>query len=48
MRILVNDKSRKLLDAGLDAGFYNQAHFIRIFKNFCGETPKKFRKKAIK
>ncbi len=32
----------KLTHIGLTAGFYDQSHFIRIFKKFCGKTPKAF------
>lgn len=35
-------KSEKLTQIGLEAGFYDQSHFIRIFKKFCGATPKQF------
>lgn len=31
-----------LTQIGLDAGFYDQSHFIRLFKKFTGVTPKKF------
>ena len=31
-----------LTDLGYDAGFYDQAHFIREFKTFTGETPEQF------
>lgn len=33
---------QQVLHAGLDAGFYDQAHFTRVFKQFCGQTPKQF------
>jgi len=29
-------------ELGFDAGFYDQAHFIKTFKNFTGETPESF------
>jgi AraC-like DNA-binding protein len=38
----------KLTDIGLDAGFYDQSHFIRVFKKFSGYTPKGFLKSGIK
>ncbi|TKC04281.1 helix-turn-helix transcriptional regulator [Pedobacter frigoris] len=34
--------SHKLLDSVLDAGFFDQSHFIREFKKFTGQTPKAF------
>ena len=33
--------TEKLSQIGLEAGFYDQSHFIREFKKFCGITPKK-------
>ncbi|WP_222931553.1 helix-turn-helix domain-containing protein [Xanthovirga aplysinae] len=44
IQLLQNKKSVKLIDVGLDAGFYDQSHFIKIFKKFCGCTPKEFEK----
>jgi AraC-like DNA-binding protein len=31
-----------LLDSALNAGFFDQSHFIRNFKKFTGQTPKRF------
>ncbi len=31
-----------LTDLGYEAGFYDQAHFIKEFKSFTGDTPEKF------
>lgn len=31
-----------LLDTALEAGFYDQAHFIKAFRAFTGEAPKRF------
>jgi methylphosphotriester-DNA--protein-cysteine methyltransferase len=31
-----------LTDLGYEGGFYDQAHFIKEFKNFTGETPESF------
>jgi AraC-like DNA-binding protein len=31
-----------LTDLGYEAGFYDQAHFIKEFKSFTGETPEIF------
>ncbi len=42
--LLQDDRSDKLTAIGLEAGFYDQSHFIRVFKNFCGCTPKEFGK----
>jgi AraC-like DNA-binding protein len=36
-----NPKS-SLTEWGYEAGFYDQAHFIKEFKTFTGETPEKF------
>lgn len=38
----------KLTEVGLDAGFYDQSHFIRVFKKLSGYTPKEFLKSGIK
>jgi len=44
IQLLQNNQSNKLIDIGLDAGFYDQSHFIRVFKKFCGLSPKQFLK----
>lgn len=31
-----------LLDTALDAGFYDQAHFIKVFRDHTGEAPQRF------
>ncbi len=36
------DSQRSLTKLGYEAGFYDQAHFIKEFKNFTGETPESF------
>jgi AraC-like DNA-binding protein len=33
---------QSLTELGYEAGFYDQAHFIKEFKNFTGETPESF------
>jgi AraC-like DNA-binding protein len=33
---------RSLTDIAIEAGFYDQAHFCRVFKNFSGLTPKQY------
>lgn len=38
-------KENTLTECGLDAGYFDQAHFIKDFKSFTGETPKQFLKK---
>jgi AraC-like DNA-binding protein len=35
-------KENNLTQLGLDAGYFDQAHFIKDFKNFTGETPEHF------
>lgn len=32
-----------LTEVAYDQGFYDQAHFIRIFKSFTGITPSKYK-----
>ncbi|TCD03226.1 helix-turn-helix transcriptional regulator [Pedobacter psychroterrae] len=34
--------NHSLLDTALNAGFFDQSHFIRSFKGFTGQTPKEF------
>lgn len=36
------DASKSLTALGYEAGFYDQAHFIKEFKAFTGDTPEKF------
>jgi len=43
MQLLQNSHTENLIHVGLDAGFYDQSHFIKVFKKFCGETPKNFK-----
>jgi AraC-like DNA-binding protein len=42
IQLLQNNNAEKLINVGLDSGFYDQSHFIRVFKKFCGVTPKQF------
>ncbi|MDN5216997.1 helix-turn-helix domain-containing protein [Fulvivirgaceae bacterium BMA12] len=44
IQLLKKAGKANLTHIGLDAGFYDQAHFIRVFKQFCGVTPGQFRK----
>jgi AraC-like DNA-binding protein len=39
------DAQNSLTELGYEAGFYDQAHFIKEFKNFTGESPEEFFKK---
>ena len=43
INMLTSNQSEKLNNTGLDAGFYDQSHFIRSFKQYCGFTPKEFK-----
>jgi len=38
--------ARRLTDLALDAGYYDQSHFIREFRAVTGETPFKFLRRA--
>ena len=42
VRHLLIDRQRQYLDLALAHGFYDQAHFIRDFKRFTGDTPSRF------
>ena len=42
INLLNNSKLGELTQVGLEAGFYDQSHFIKVFKKFCGVTPKQF------
>ena len=44
MRTAINNfnPDASLTELGYSAGFYDQAHFIKEFKNFTGDTPKRF------
>lgn len=35
---------RPLAEVALDAGFYDQSHFSRVFKNYTGSTPERYQK----
>jgi len=43
MQAMQRFPERKLTAIGYDLGFYDQAHFARVFKSFCGMTPKDYR-----
>jgi AraC-like DNA-binding protein len=36
------DPDKSLTDLGYEAGFYDQAHFIKEFRNFTGDSPEVF------
>lgn len=40
---LLHNSTIKLTEAGLNAGFYDQSHFIREFKSYTDLTPKQYR-----
>lgn len=42
VRKLLLTQNRRYLDLALDSGFYDQAHFIKDFRNFTGATPSHF------
>ena len=42
LRMLLNRSGDKLYNIAYDAEYYDQAHFIRDFKEFIGTTPKAF------
>lgn len=45
--ILQNNPTIKLTELAYAQGFYDQAHFIRVFKGYTGFTPKEFRSQNI-
>jgi len=44
--LIQTDPMKSLSYIGLEAGYYDQAHFIREFKEFSGLTPKEFKKET--
>ena len=42
IRLIRKHPEAKLTAIGLEAGFYDQAHFIRVFKQYCGCPPGRF------
>ena len=42
IQLMSQPPTKNLTQIGLEAGFYDQSHFIRVFKGFCGMTPKRF------
>nr|WP_221052602.1 helix-turn-helix domain-containing protein [Shewanella algae] len=45
--LLKQETDKSLTEIGYHAGFYDQAHFIREFKQVIGITPGSFRSKAL-
>lgn len=45
IQLIENNKAYNLTEIGLQSGFYDQSHFIKIFKGFCGYSPKEHLKK---
>ena len=46
-KALLHDPDRSLTDVALDAGFYDQSHFIRAFKQAEGVTPGAYREAIL-
>ena len=44
MNILLNKESKSLTEIAYKSDYYDQAHFIKDFKEFTGTTPKDFLK----
>lgn len=42
LKLLLNKKSEKLTDIAYESEYYDQAHFIKDFKEFTGLNPKEF------
>lgn len=42
LKVLLNQKNIKLTNLAYESDFYDQAHFIKEFKEFTGLTPKEF------
>lgn len=45
---LLENKNNKLTDVALEGGFYDQSHFIRVFKKYCNCTPKEYSQNMIR
>ncbi|MBL7934475.1 MAG: AraC family transcriptional regulator [Bacteroidia bacterium] len=46
--VLQNNTKIKLTELAYNQGFYDQAHFIKVFKEHTGLTPKEFRNRIFK
>jgi AraC-like DNA-binding protein len=40
-------KGARIVEAALDAGFYDQSHFVRYFTRYTGTTPSAYRKRCV-
>jgi len=47
-KLIKRHPKASLTQIGLEAGFYDQSHFIRVFKKQHGITPKQFQKNRLK
>ena len=45
-RRLLADHDNRIVDIAFELGFDDQSHFTRYFRNFCGVTPREYRKLA--
>lgn len=43
IQLITKHPAKSLTDIGLQAGFYDQSHFIKTFKSFCNLSPNTFR-----
>jgi AraC-like DNA-binding protein len=48
IKVLQNNPTVKLTELAYNQGFYDQAHFIRVFKEHTRLTPKEFRNRLLK
>jgi AraC-like DNA-binding protein len=44
---LLHYTDKSVATIGLYLGFSSQSHFFRVFKKYCGMSPKEYRKKNI-
>jgi AraC family transcriptional regulator len=42
-RTALSEGNARLRDVALDAGFFDQSHFCRVFRRFTGMTPQEYR-----
>lgn len=42
LKLLLNQQSERLTDIAYESEYYDQAHFIKDFKDFTGTTPNQF------